>query len=97
MRHFIIVKFKPEVTQNQKEKMIPEIKMLFDNTKQIKGINNVTVHKNCISRDNRYDIMIEMEMDASSLAEYDSCIWHKRWKEEYGNLIDKKAIFDCDD
>lgn len=95
MKHHIIVKFKPEVSTEEKDRLIPEIKALFDNTVSIDGIHSVEIQRNCIDRANRYDIMIIISMEPEALPEYDECIWHKRWKAEYSDIIEKKAIFDC--
>ena len=97
MRHFITVKFRPGITSEEKESMYPDIAEIFDGTRSIDGIHDVILHKNCTPRDNRYDIMIEMVMEKEALDAYDGCRWHLLWKEKYGGLIEKKAIFDCDD
>ena len=41
--------------------------------------------------------MIEMEMDPEALTVYDACEAHKKWKQEYGDLLQKKTIFDSED
>lgn len=96
MRHHILAKYNQEVKPEQKDQLAEEILRLFENTKSIAGIHQVEVHKNCVDRENRYDIMIVIEMEKSVLEEYDRCEWHKKWKEEYGRLLEKKAIFDCE-
>ena len=97
MRHFIIAKFRPEITAEEKREMYPAITSLFENTKKLSGVHGVIVHTNCTPRDNRYDLMIEIVMDASALSAYDACEWHHEWKEKYGPMLEKKAIFDCED
>lgn len=94
MKHCIIVKFRPEVTAAMKEDMLPAIKELFGCTTSLDGVNGVNVFTNCTPRDNRYDLMIEIDMTKEALPAYDDCEWHHRWKDEYGKYIDKKAIFD---
>ncbi|MDO5445508.1 MAG: Dabb family protein [Eubacteriales bacterium] len=96
MRHHILAKYNQEVKPEQKDQLADDILHLFENTKSIPGIHQVEVHKNCINRENRYDILIVIEMDQAALEEYDRCEWHKQWKEEYGKLLEKKAIFDCE-
>lgn len=96
MKHHIIVKFKPEVSAEQKEELRPAIQALFDNTLSIDGITAVDVIPNCIDRPNRYDLMIVLTMDPAALSAYDACPWHKQWKADYGELIEKKTIFDCE-
>ena len=38
--------------------------------------------------------MIEIDMDREALEAYDSSVWHRQWKEQYGCLLANKAIFD---
>ena len=40
--------------------------------------------------------MIVLTMDRDALPAYDACEAHHQWKQRYGELIEKKAIFDCD-
>lgn len=94
MKHFIVVKFDPDVTALQKEAMLPAIRELFLHTLQIDGIHGVNVIPNCIDRENRYDLMIVIDMEKEALPLYDECEWHKQWKAEYGGRILKKTIFD---
>ena len=94
MKHYIIAKFKPEITREQQTEMLPDISELFGHLIWMKGIRNVDVCLNCVDRDNRYDVMIEIEMEKEALESYDNCIWHKIWKEKYGKLLEKKTIFD---
>ena len=94
MRHYIIAKFKKEVSDEEKRQMLPKIRELFENTLNLEGITAVNVWGNCISRENRFDVMIEITMEESALPSYDACKWHHLWKEEYGPLLESKAIFD---
>lgn len=96
MKHYILAKYKAEVTREQKERNAPKILALFRETLSIEGIKNVEMHTNCVQRENRYDLMIEIDMDREALEAYDACLPHKRWKETYGPLLEKKAIFDCE-
>lgn len=57
-------------------------------------LNLFAFSKNCINRDNRYDIMIQIDMSRESLENYDNCQAHIIWKEEFFAYIEKKAIFD---
>ncbi len=94
MKHYIIVKFNSEVEKSKIGEMAVEIKNLFDKTKEIDGVHEISVYKNCIDRDNRYDLMIEMDMEKSALTAYDESKWHAQWKKEYGHLLASKTIFD---
>ena len=94
MKHDILIKYIPEITKEQKAGLMPQIAELFGHTTEIAGIHKVTLYPNVVDRPNRYDLLIEIDMDPEALEVYDSCIWHKQWKEQYGSLLEKKAIFD---
>ena len=94
MKHDILVKYKPEVTKERKAELIPEIAELFGHTKEIPGIYDVTLYPNVVERENRYDLMIEIDMEREALEAYDNSVWHRQWKEQYGSLLASKAIFD---
>ena len=94
MRHHIIVKFNEQVTD--KAALLEEVTALFADSVNIPGVHGYSVHPNVIARDNRYDMMIVIHMDPAALPVYDACEMHHRWKDEYGHLIAKKCIFDCD-
>lgn len=96
MKHHIIVKFTEDVSKDSKPALRNEILELFSHTTEIEGIHSVSVIPNCIDRANRYDLMIVIDMDESSLPLYDECIWHKKWKSEYSSIVQSKAIFDCE-
>jgi hypothetical protein len=93
MKHHILVKWNNTVTA--KDKLADEVACLFNEAKSIEGIHNVNAYPNCINRPNRYDLMIVLDMDESALCAYDDCECHHTWKDKYGSLIEKKAIFDC--
>lgn len=94
MKHNIIVKFADTVDKAEKEALFPEIKALFEKTLEIEGIHKVTLKPNVVDKSNRYDLDIEMDMEPEALPAYDDCIWHKKWKEEYGPLLQAKTIID---
>ena len=60
----------------------------------IPGVHSVTVHPCCIDRPNRYNLMIVLDMDREALPNWDASDIHHRWKDEYGGLLEQKAIFD---
>ena len=91
MRHYIIGKWNEGV---DKQAVLAPVKEIFDRTLEIPGIRAVNVLPCCIDRPNRYDIMIEIEMDPEALAAYDKSAPHKEWKERYGSLLSAKTIFD---
>ena len=94
MKHNILIKYIPEITKERKAELIPEITALFDHTTEIPGIHAVRLFPNIVDRPNRYDLLIQIDMDREALEAYDGSIWHKQWKEQYGSLLEKKAIFD---
>ena len=94
INHCIIVKW------NRDEYVVSdlqEIKRIFDNVKSIAGVYDISYHENVIARDNRFDLMIKIKMEESSLLTYDQSIYHKEWKEKYSKYILKKAIFDYEE
>lgn len=94
MKHNILIKYKAEISKEQKEALIPEIQALFDHTTTIPGIHSVRLYQNEVDRENRYDLLIQIDMDREALEAYDKSVWHHQWKEQYGDLLEKKAIFD---
>ena len=91
MKHNILVKFNNDIDYHT---LIPEISELFNNAKKIQGINDVIIKTNCIDRENRYHLLIQIDMDKEILPVYDESLFHKKWKEDYSKYIEKKAIFD---
>jgi hypothetical protein len=93
MRHFVIAKLKDGI---DKMDLIAPVTEIFEETLKIPGIHSVKVSPCCIDRPNRYDIMIEIEMDKDALPVYDECEPHKRWKSVYGDMLSAKTIFDSE-
>ena len=91
MKHCILIKWKD---RQEAEKKYGEIRALFDGAVKIPGIAGVEYKRNCVDRENRYDLLILLDMEESALTAYDSSEMHQRWKREYGSLIASKAIFD---
>ena len=96
MKHDILIKYKPEIKKERKAELIPEIRELFEHITEIPGIHGVTLYPNVVERENRYDLLIEIDMERNALEAYDHSVWHKQWKDQYGDLLEKKAIFDHD-
>ena len=94
MKHDIIVKLTPEVKGDNFPEFLTNVVMLFSNLHQIPGVHEIHYFPNVISRDNRYDLMIEIDMEEEALEAYDKSVWHQQWKEQYGKYIEKKAIID---
>ena len=93
MKHCILSKFKKEY-RNDVEEMLPDIRNIFDPLLNIEGITKIDYITNCIDRDNRYDLLIMITMDKETLDTYDHSAEHKKWKENYGDRLEAKAIFD---
>lgn len=91
LSHYIIVKFKPEYDWKTN---LPAIRELFDHAREIKGVDAVYYHETCSDRPNRAHLAIEMVLTEEALKEYDNSWFHKKWKEDYGNTIEQKTIFD---
>lgn len=94
MKHYIIVKFK-DIINAKKE--VGAIEKLFHTALNIQGIDDIKIYNSNIDLPNRYDLMIKMTLTKSALIEFDHSEIHQQWKSEYGQLIENKAIFDCDE
>lgn len=94
MKHYIIVKFKEGTDVKS---LVDPVKSIFEETLEIPGIRGLDVRVSNSDRSNRYDLMILLNMDQEALPAYDASEPHHRWKKEYGDRIEKKAIFDCEE
>lgn len=95
MKHCILVKWNKEVTS--KIAMLENVKNVFDKLLVIEGIHKVEYKQNCIDRTNRFDLLVEIDMDKEVLPAYDESAPHLEWKEKYGKFLENKAIFDFED
>ena len=93
MKHCILAKYTPEAYAWRVE-LLPRIREIFSVSAEIPGVGGAEVIPNCVDRDNRYDVLIRLDMDADALPRYDVSTMHHRWKDEFGPLLEKKAIFD---
>ena len=80
MKHLILVKWKETV----------------DDASQLKDEAEALFRETLKTAANRYDLMIAIDMDRDALPAYNESAAHKRWKAEYGERIEKKAIFDAE-
>ncbi len=94
MKHYIIAKWNDDC---DREALLEPVTKLFEEMLSVPGIHAVRVKPCCVSRSNRYDLMIEMEMDREALEKYDVCEPHLKWKEKYGGMLSGKVIFDSED
>ena len=93
MKHHIIVKF---VEGTDAAALLEPIRAVFARTLDIPGVHGLELKPNCVPRPNRYDLMIVLDMDPEALPAYDVSEPHLAWKRDYGALVAKKAIFDCE-
>lgn len=94
MKHHIIVKYNGLV--HDKAAMEKEIAALFSAASDIPGVDGAFLYPNCIPLENRFDLMIVVEMDRNALENWNRSALHLQWKEQYGKFIQSKAIFDCE-
>lgn len=93
MLHHIIVKWNANV---DKEAAAQKVHLLYAGAAKIPGIQQMEIRENIIPRDNRYDIMIVLNMEESALSAWDQSELHRQWKAQFGPLMEKKCIFDCE-
>ena len=92
MKHCILAKFRPEA--GDWRAYLPQIREIFSAAGDIPGVRGAEVLPGCVDRDNRYDVLIRLDMDREALSLYDVSAMHHRWKDEFMPLLEKKAIFD---
>ena len=74
MLHHIIVKWKETV---QKEEIAKKVRELYEDATNIAGVHEVILKDNVTPRDNRYDLMIALDMDEDALVTWDNSELHK--------------------
>jgi len=94
LKHHIIIKYNALV--EDKQNMQEEIRQFFAPATEIEGVHGVFFYPNCIPLENRFDLMIVLEMEKDALANWNTSSLHLQWKEQYGRYILSKAIFDCE-
>lgn len=92
MKHYILAKFLPQFVE--KLPLFCQVEEIFSTVDEIPGVHAAKIYTNCIDRENRYDVMIVLDMDKDALPAWDGSEQHRRWKTEFGPLLEKKAIFD---
>ena len=95
MKHCILIKWNREV--EDKNEMLGKVKNVFDQLLIIDGIHKIEYRQNCIDRANRFDLLVEIDMDKEVLPIYDKSVPHLEWKEKYGKFVENKAIFDFEE
>ena len=66
MKHCIIAKYTPQAYERRTE-LLPRIREIFAVAGEIPGVRGAEVYPNCVARENRYDVMIVLEMDRDAL------------------------------
>ena len=94
MKHHIIVKWNTSVPD--KAAWMEKAREAFTDAMNLPGVTKCEFIPSNSDRDNRYDLMIRMELTPEGLKAWDASDAHKAWKENYSQYIEKKAIFDCD-
>lgn len=94
MKHYIIVKFTDDYDYKGE---LNNIIKLFNESKNISGVDNINIYCSNSDRKNRHDLMIEMILSKEGLENFDNSDIHKVWKGLYGEHILDKTIFDCDE
>ena len=92
MKHLIIVKSAACVEDVHAFALAAE--KHFQGVLSIPGIHGVEVIEGIRECENRYHFIIRIDMDADALPAYNQSQCHHDWKEKYGPMIEKKAIFD---
>lgn len=90
MKHCVLVKF---IKSFDWQSELSKIATIFDSI-NINGVHKTEYLVNCIDRENRYDLLIRIDMEKEALEKYDMSENHHIWKESYSKYIEKKAIFD---
>lgn len=94
MKHCIIVKFKD---RDNWRNLVGEIRNHFEKAKLIDGVSGVELKVSNSDRENRFHLMIELDMTGEGLLNFDASDVHKIWKEKYGGLLEAKTIFDYEE
>ena len=105
MKHCILARFRADA--GDWRAYLPEIREIFSAAGDIPGVRvygdfsapcrAAEVFPNCVDRENRYHVLIRLDMDPAALAAYDVSPMHHRWQDRFGPLLEKKAIFDFEE
>ena len=94
MKHLVIVKW--NVGDEEKERLNAEALGLFKGLCGMEGIHGVEQIKGIPLNENRFDMILKIDMEKEALKAYSESAVHQKWLSEYAKYIDKKAIFDCE-
>ena len=79
MRHYILAKFQADA--GDWHDYLPRIREIFGAAGEIPGVRGAAVYPGCVDRENRYHVLIELEMEPSALTTYDESAMHHRWNQ----------------
>lgn len=69
MKHCILARFRADA--GDWRAYLPEIREIFSAAGDIPGVRGAEVFHNCVDRENRYHVLIRLDMDPAALAAYD--------------------------
>lgn len=95
MRHYILAKFQADA--GDWHGYLPRIREIFGAAGEIPGVRGAAVYPGCVDRENRYHVLIELEMEPSALTTYDESAMHHRWKDEFGRCWRKRQFLTMKD
>lgn len=90
MNHYIIVKFRQGYEYIYELDKIIE---LFNKSLNIDGVNSVDVYKSNSDLNNRYDLMIKMDLTKDGLINFDNSWIHDTWKKRIWKIHRKENYF----
>lgn len=91
MKHCILVKWNNSAV---KPELADAASLLFEEARAYPWVEDVIIHRNCIARDNRYDLFVELIIEKNDLERWDHCAVHKKWKIDFNSYIESKAVLD---
>ncbi|MBQ3078926.1 MAG: Dabb family protein [Clostridia bacterium] len=92
MKHLILVKWNEKVQDITA--FCKAADEHFKEITEVEGVQAVRTVEGIRQRDNRYHLMIEIDMEKDALKAYDASRCHHEWKGKFGPFIEKKTIFD---
>lgn len=94
IQHHILIKWREGI---DRAAMVTAVTNVFSEALGIDGVEKLTVKPSSSDRPNRYDLLVILTVTEDGLLRYDASGMHRKWKEDYGEKIEKKAIFDCEE
>ncbi len=93
MKHYVLLKFKKGQLSEEISVMAQQI--LGKLVEAVEEIKTVTVHTNCVNRQDNYDLMVEMDLaNKETLQTYLDHPYHKEFIEYVKDKVEAKVSFD---